>query len=125
MSERIKWIDHEGFRILSADYSGLPEAEYMNAMDEVKNLLESEPSDSIVLIMANVTNTKASGKIRNKGKEVSAAMDRFKGQANAVVGVTGVMKILAKTFVRSMYFAKSEDDAKGWLVTQANQPAQK
>jgi len=57
MSERVKWINHEGHRILSADYSGLHEADYIKTMDEVKQLLLKEPLNSIILVMANVTNT--------------------------------------------------------------------
>ena len=98
MSDRIKWTDCDGFTILSVDYSDLPEAEYLEAMEEVEQVLQAfqgEPSDSAMLIMANVTNTRATKKIRHGGKEISAALDGFKGHAYAVIGVTGVMKLLA------------------------------
>jgi hypothetical protein len=125
MSERVQWLNHNGYRILSADYSGLYEADYLKTMETVKQLLLKEPPNSIVLVMANVTNTHASGKVRDKGKEVAEAMGKFKGQAYAVIGVTGIMKVIAKTFVRSMYFANSEEDAKAHLVEEAKQIANK
>jgi hypothetical protein len=125
MSERVKWITHDGRRILSANYSGLREDEYIKTMEEVKQILQKEPSNNIVLVMANVSDTHATGKVRDKGKEVAEAMDRFKGQAYAVIGVSGIMKVIAKTFVRSMYFANSEEDAKDYLVKQAQQLSQK
>jgi len=52
-------------------------------------------------------------------------MGKFKGQAYAVLGVTGIMKVIAKTFVRSMYFANSEEDAKDCLTKEAKQMAEK
>ncbi len=119
MSDRVKWIEHKGVRILSADYSGLPEDQYCSTMDEVTAILRNEPTDSVVLVMANVSNTHASNKVRDKGKEVSDAMNRFKATAYAVVGVTGLMKVIAKTFTSGMYFASSEEDAKEYLVKQA------
>lgn len=128
MSDRIKWTDCDGFTILSVDYSDLPEAEYLEAMEEVEQLLQAfqgEPSDSAMLIMANATNTRATKKIRHRGKEISAALDGFKGRAYAVIGVTGVSRLLARTFTSGIYFAYAEHDAKRWLVAQAKQLAQK
>jgi len=119
MKDRINWIDHMGYKILSADYSKLSEPDYIKTMEEVKDELDKLPSEETVLVMANVTGTKPSMKVRDKGKDVSNAMKRFKGEANAVIGVTGVMKVLAKTFTSGMYYAKDESDAKDWLVTQA------
>lgn len=109
-----------GYKILSADYSTLSEPDYIKTMEEVKDELDKLSSEETVLIMANVTGTKPSMKVRDKGKEISKAMKRFKGEANAVIGVTGVMKVLAKTFTSGMYYAKDENEAKSWLVTQAN-----
>jgi 2',3'-cyclic-nucleotide 2'-phosphodiesterase (5'-nucleotidase family) len=121
MGDRVKWITHKGVKMIYADYSGLPEAEYCSTMDEVTALLRSESSDSLALVMANVSNTHASNKVRDKGKEVAEAMDRFKGSAYAVVGVTGIMKVVAKTFVRSIHFADNEEAAKDYLVKQSQQ----
>jgi len=126
MSDRIKWLDYDGFTILSVDYSDLPEEEYLEAMEEVAQLLQAfqgAPSDSTMLIMANVTNTRATKKIRQRGKEISAALDGFKGHAYAVVGVTGVSRLLARKFTPGIYFAHAEHDAKRWLVAQAKQQA--
>jgi hypothetical protein len=126
MSERIKWTDYDGFIILSVDYSDLPESEYLETMEEVEQLLKAlqgEPSDSAMLIMANVTNTRATKKIRNRGKEVSAVLDAFKGHAYAVIGVTGVARLLARKFTSGIYFAHTEHDARRWLVAQAKQIA--
>ncbi len=119
MKDRIQWVDHMGCQILSADYSRLSEQDYIQTMEEVKDELDKLPPDQAVYIMANVTGTKPSMKVRDKGKQVSEAMNRFKGQANAVVGITGVMKVLAKTFTSGMYYAKDEDDAKDWLVAES------
>ena len=119
MSDRLKWITYKGQKIFCADYSGLEEAEYCGTMDEMCVILKTLPADTILLIQANVANTHASGKVKEKGAELTRAMERFKGSAYSVTGVTGIMKIVAKTFVKSINFANNEEEAKDWLVEQA------
>ncbi len=125
MSDRITWVDHKGQKILFGNYSGSSEEEYCSTMDEMKNMLNSLSADTILLVMADVSNTHATGKVRDKGAEVSNAMGKFKGRAYAVVGVTGIMKVVAKTFVHSIHFVNNLDEAKDWLVEQAPKLAEK
>ncbi len=44
--------------------------------------------------------------------------DKTKGytKIRAVLGVTGVKKMIAKAIRRDIYFAESEEDAKEWIV---------
>ena len=125
MSDRIEWVNHKGHKILFGNYSGASEDEYCATMDEMKKMLYSLPADMILLVMADVSNTHATGKVRDKGTEVSNAMGRFKGRAYAVVGVTGIMKVIAKTFVHSIHFVDNLEQAKDWLVEQAPKLAEK
>lgn len=122
MSERIRWIDCEGFTILSVDYSDLPEDEYLETMDEVVQLLrvlQGASSDSPMLILANVTNTTSTNRIVEKLREVSTVAGRFQRHAHAVVGGKGPIGLLARVSRSNMYFTHTEPDARNWLVRQA------
>jgi hypothetical protein len=122
MSERIRWIDCEGFTILSIDYSDLPEDEYLNTMDEVIQFLyalQGASSDSPMLILANVTNTNSTNRIVDKLREVSTVAGGFPRHAHAVVGGKGPIGLLARVSRSNMYFTHTEPDARNWLVKQA------
>jgi len=122
MSERIRWIDCEGFTILSIDYSDLPEDEYLKTMDEVIQLLralQGDSSDSPMLIVANVTNTTSTNRIVEKLRAVSTVAGRFQRHAHAVVGGKGPISLLARVSRSNMYFTHTEPDARNWLVRQA------
>ena len=122
MSERIKWIGCEGFVIMSVDYSDLPEDEYVNVVDEVIQLLKAlqgVPSDSTMLVMANIINTRVTSKIVDKVRETLAVVDGFKTHAYALVGERGVLKQLARVDLPGAYLTGSEHEARNWLLKQA------
>ncbi len=122
MTERIKWTDCEGFTILHVDYSDLPEEAYLDTMEEAAQLLralQGVPSDSPILVMANVINTRTTDNIADKFREVSTVMEQFKGYAHAVVGEPRALKPFARILRPGMYLTGTEQDARNWLLRQA------
>ena len=122
MSERIKWIECEGYTIMSIDYSDLPEDEHVDTMGEVIQLLQAfqgAPSESSMLVMANVINTQITNRTIGKVRETCNVIGRFNKYAYAIVGEKGTLKQLIKIFTPSIYFTSTEQDARNWLVRQA------
>jgi hypothetical protein len=119
---RSKWITHMGKQILYADYTNFKEADFDSLRGEllaVEAEICRKPENSVLSL------TDVSGSVGTR-----QALDLFKKSAQiakkhirrqAVVGVTGVKKILFDAVVRvSGQNAKTFSDlekAKDWLVT--------
>ena len=117
MNDRIRWINHKGVDILYMDYSGLSEDEFVAMMLEIEAMLKDHPIDCFMPFLANVTNAHVTAKTAKVGRKISKTYERFtKGKAYAVVGVTGVQKVIARSFASTWYFARNEEDAKEYLV---------
>ncbi len=122
MSERIKWIECEGFDIMSVDYSDLPEDEYIDVAEEAIQLLralQGVPSDSTMLVIANIINTQATSTVVDKIRKTLAAVDGFRTHAYALVAERGILKQFAKVDLPGAYLTSSEQDARNWLLKQA------
>jgi hypothetical protein len=107
---------------MSVDYSDLPEDEYIDVAEEVIQLLralQGVPSDSTMLVIANIINTQATSTIVDKIRETLAAVDGFRTHAYALVGERGILKQLARVDLPGAYLTGSEQDARNWLLKQA------
>ena len=125
MSEQLtntaQWIDYRGKRILLADYSGV---DMLKLEDEIKanesaivDLGSKGATDLLILTDVSGCHIDLSGV--NAFQSVSTAMKPYT-KGSAVVGITGVRKILLDAVVR---FSDLEtkafnnlEDAKDWLV---------
>jgi hypothetical protein len=128
MSERIKWIDCEGFTIMSVDYSDLPEEEYLDTMEEAIQLLrafQGLPSESPMLVMDQAINTHTTERVVDRFREILTVLGEFNGHAYAVVGSKDIIKRLAKVSASNIYFTGTEQDARNWLVKQAKRLVKK
>jgi len=128
MSERIRWIDCEGFTIMSVDYSDLPEEEYLDTMEEAIQLLrafQGLPSESPMLVMDQAINTHTTERIMDRFREILTVLGEFNGHAYAVVGSKDIIKRLARVPASNIYFTRTEQDARNWLVRQAKRLVKK
>jgi hypothetical protein len=122
---RSHWITHKGQKILYCDYTNYPESEFEKLkaeLEEVEAVITREPKDS-VLGLTDIRGSVATSEV----------IALFKGAASrtgphirmqAVVGVSGVKKVLFDVVVRlsgqnARTFDKVES-AKEWLA-QASQ----
>jgi hypothetical protein len=69
-----------------------------------------------------VTGTKLTKAFVNKAKEVTAALEKTPGwgRFSALVGITGLQKAVAQLFSKGVYHANSMEEAKEWLVKEAD-----
>lgn len=113
-SERVKWIDHKGKRILFIDCAGLSGEAYLKTLDEVEVEYKKLGQNSS-LVLIDVTGSSSNNQTTERQKKL-AGMKVAKHAA--VVGVTGVKKVIASAVNRSFYYAGSVNAAKDWLASQ-------
>jgi len=120
MGKYVQWTTHKGKRMLYLNAKGLREAEYMAAMEEMKQELLKERDGTLVLVDA--TKTEMTTLTTNKAKEVAAAT-KAKGipdRPSVVVGLTGLQRAVAQLFGRGIHFSSTVEEAKEWLVKEDN-----
>ncbi len=119
MSDRIKWVNHKAHKILYCDYSVMrPEAIMPEIVDAEKKTLEN--GLKVTLVLNNFTQCYMSKQTKERAVEyVRKANVRGIKIITACMGISGLQRLIAQAVVRDMYFAKSEEDAKDWLVEQA------
>ena len=118
MGKYVQWITHRERRILLLNAAGLREAEYMVALEEMKQELIKERAG--VLVLVDATKTEMTTATINKAKEVAAAI-RDKGfleRPSAVGGLTGLQRATAQLFGRGVHFGSTVEECKEWLVKE-------
>ncbi len=119
MSDRIKWVDHKAQELLYCDYSGFRGEEMIpNIANAEKKTLSS--GFKLVLVLNNFTKCVMTKQTKERAIEYvrNANVAGIK-IITACFGIEGIQRIIAQAVVRDIYFAKSEEDAKDWLVERA------
>lgn len=118
MSERIKWIDHKGKKILFNNYQGLKGDEYTQTIKES----EKESLNSgmkTVYVLNDVTDSFMNDDSTAAAKQwVNVCKDKGITLVISLVGISGLKRIVAQAVKRDMHFAKSLEDAKDWLASK-------
>jgi hypothetical protein len=116
--ERVKFIKHEEKEILFLDFSNTGTDEVLKIIEDAKRVISAKPMNSL-LTLTDVTNARFNDEVGDGMKQFSAH-NRPYVKAAAVVGITGLKKII---FGAVMAFSKrnieSFDDveqAKRWLA---------
>ena len=120
MGTYTEWIEHKGKRILFVNHPGLSEAQYIEAMEEMKQEILKEKAGALVRVnVAGIDMTKA---VVDKSKEVVNATNKagIPDRANVVVGLTGLQKAVAQLFGRGVHFVDTVEQAKELLVKEEN-----
>ena len=114
----VEWITYKGKRILVVNGPGLKEAQYIEAMEEMKQEVLKEKDGALVL--ANVSGLDMTKAVVNKSKEVVNATKEagIPNRANVVVGLTGLQKAVAQLFGRGVHFVDTVEQAKELLVKE-------
>ena len=113
MSERIASVQHNGKTVLISDFSGLMGDELMATMEKAIERDKAAPPNSRLLV--DITGCRISKSIGDKAVEMGHEADRLKFK-QAIVGVTGVQKVIFMAFNRKMHVASSREDAMNWLT---------
>jgi hypothetical protein len=118
MGKYAQWITHKGVKILFLNGRGLPETEYVAALEELKQeLLKARSSVPVLTDMSNTTMTQ---KTTNKAKEVAADTKAagIPDGPSAVVGLSTLAKAVAQMFARGSHYFNTLEEGKEWLVKE-------
>lgn len=119
MSSRVKWIDIDGVRCLYEDFSNLKEKEFIAELKEGEKALLAENS-KVIYTLTNFSSSFMNNDIKKASDElVENVTKQGKKLISATFGVSGLQRIIANAVKRDVYFAKSETDAKNWIVNNA------
>ena len=118
MRKYVEWITYKGKRILVVNGPGLKEAQYIEAMEEMKQEVLKEKDGALVL--ANMSGLDMTKAVVNKSREVVNATKEagIPNRANVVVGLTGLQKAVAQLFGRGVHFVDTVEQAKELLVKE-------
>ncbi len=117
-TERVKFIKHEEKDILFLDFSNTRTDEVLKIIEDAKRVISTKPMNSL-LTLTDVTNARFNDEVNDGMKQFSAHNKPYV-KAAAVVGITGLKKIL---FGAVMAFSKrnivsfdNAEQAKRWLA---------
>lgn len=118
MGKYVQWITHKGKRILLVNGAGLSEAQYIEAMEELKQEVLKEKDGALVLV--DVTGIDMTKAVVDKSKEVTSVTKKagIPDKANVVVGLTGLQKAVAQLFGRGVHFVDTVDEGKEWIAKE-------
>lgn len=118
--ERIKFIDHRSKNILLLDFSYCKSEEVLALIDTARQVLTMQPFDS-VLTLTDVTETKFNETVVNAMKNFAKSNKPYV-RASAVVGVTGLKRIVFDAVVkftgRNMSLHDNRESALSWLASR-------
>lgn len=119
VNERIKFILHQGVRLLIFDLSGCRAAEVIELIKQAKKVIWSEPEQS-VLLATIITNTHFSREVMSELRTYVDTNNRYV-RASAVVGVSGLQEIVINALRaeagREIAVFDDLDKAKDWLLS--------
>lgn len=117
---RVKFITHGGAELLHIDFKGCGPDDILAVINESKPVIASKPVNS-VLTLTDVTDIRFDEAVTNAMKDFTAHNKPYV-RAGAVVGVTGLKRIIFEAVIR---FSKRKlstfgtlDEAKEWLSKQ-------
>jgi hypothetical protein len=117
MSKHVEWIEYKGNRILLCNFSNFNEQQYLDGVDEMEKELLNQPQGSRLLHIVDVTDSTMTQKTSDRGKKTVELLSKAGiATLTAMVGITGIKKIIAKAISKDVYFAKDMDSAKDWLI---------
>ncbi len=116
--KRVQFIEHKGKKMLHLDFSECKVAELDATIEEAKQVISGQPSDSL-LVLTDVTDTEMSRETSRLIKDFTAHNKPYV-TASAVVGVSGLKKVIYDAVIRFSgrhiaTFATVEQ-AKEWLA---------
>ena len=116
-----EWMTHKGKRFVYQDFRSFGiDAEGLRAELEAVDRLISLQTKNSVLALADLRDTVASRKVVEMFKE-SAARTKTQIRKQAVVGVTGIKRLLAEAVARfaqqPLALFDTVEEAKEWLVS--------
>lgn len=115
---RVGFFDHNGMQILLLDFSSCEIDQSFQIIDEAKDIIRSQDENSL-RVLTNVTDAAFDTKLTDAMKEF-AAHNKPYVKASAVVGITGLKKIIYDAVLmfskRKISTFDNIESAKSWLT---------
>jgi hypothetical protein len=115
--DRIRFISHNGKQLLFLDFSSCKADEALKTISEAKKIIQDQPENSL-LILTDVTDGRFNTLVTDAMKEFVAHNKPYV-KASAVVGITGLKKIIYDAVLifskRNISTFDSVEAAKEWL----------
>jgi len=117
MYEYIQWIEYVGKKILFCDFSNFNEKQYIEGVDGMEKELLTQSRGSNILMIVDVTHSSMTLASSERGKQCIAVLSKAGiTTKTAMVGITGLKKIITQAISKDVYCAKDMDAAKNWVV---------
>ena len=118
MEERIRFITHQGKKILLIDFSHCSAEEILHLLPDVQELITSEPRSS-VLTLGDFTGAEVRKEVADRLKQ-TLVFDRPYVKHAALVGVEKIPRVFLDSFKtfsqRELPDFKTRQEAMDWLV---------
>lgn len=115
----IQWVEHKGKRILICDFSKMDEKGYISGTDAMEKELLAQPRGSKPLLLVDVTDSTMTKVTSERGKQTVDVLSKAGVvTVTAMVGITGLKKVIAQAISRDVHFADDRASAMDWLVAQ-------
>jgi len=115
---RVRFIDHNERQILYLDFSSCEVDQAFEVMKEAKNTVKNQAENSL-RVLTDVTDAKFNTALTDAMKEF-AAHNKPYVKASAVIGVTGIKKIIYDAILlfskRHIATFNNAESAKAWLT---------
>lgn len=120
-TQRVRFTEHRGQRILFIDFSGLQAAEdILREMDAARDIIRSSPLNSL-RVLTDVTGARYTPPVMDAMKEFTSGNKPFV-RHSAVAGMERVHRVLYRAVLlfsrRSIEIFEHPDAARDWLAKQ-------
>lgn len=120
MKERVRFIEHQGRRVLLLDFSQCSAQGVLQLIGDAEKVIRVQPPRSL-LTLTDVTGTKYNLEVTQAMKEFARA-NKPHVRAAAVVGIDGLKKIVYEAVMRfsgrNLQVFPDIETARDWLITQ-------
>lgn len=130
MTDRVRWIEHKGRRILFCDYARIQgEEEFLRAIAETEAEVLKQAPGTLILMLIDATGSQITARVTQRARELAAAARKrgIPSSPTAIVGLSGPAQkavFLTMQFLRpDLGSAESLAAAKEWLVSRADRYA--
>jgi hypothetical protein len=118
--KRVAFIDHQGTKILSLDFTGCELEQIVVVVQEAKRVIAAEPKNSL-LTLTNVADAHTNAAVTLVMKEFTAHNKPFV-KAAAVIGLDGFRRFVFEAVIkfsgRNLVVFDDLEKAKDWLAEQ-------
>ncbi len=115
---RVRWIEHQGQRVLYADFSDLQGQPGMDVLELVAKKVAASPGK--VLILYNFEGAAANRAWMSRVKQLGRELFDAKVERAGALGVSGIKLILLESYEkftgRNLKTFKTQTEALEWLV---------